>query len=651
MDTVRAQSLVLYKNTVAVVTATTDAGKFAIRFRTAAATETKPAVFATQTVRAKDFLPLHPGPVSSLEDALLFADSAAPLADEPYGAKPEHGSLSAQLKEAWELLSSDQETASSPIAFAELCSLARGSFAANEAWGLYCAIKNTVYFSQSLKAQLEGHLEFVPRTQAEIDTLIKKADEKSHEAEIRAEFLARLSQHRLLPDDIRFMGDVEALALGKTDKSRTLHDAHIKETPERAHRLLLETGVWTMMRNPYPLRWGLSMQSATETLLAPPSEERVEVPGTAYAIDNAWSSDPDDAVAFDGTYLWVHIADPAASVLPDSSIDRAARKRGSTLYIPEGASRMLSETSLPDYALGLNEKSRALSFRLMLNGDGSIEDCAVLKTIVTVCRLTYEEATAQKESPALSPLFEIARRNIERRTKAGAVNIQIPEVHITVDKTTEQVGIEQETHPESADMVREMMLLAGEGAARFAFKNKLPFPFVSQEAPEIPADIPEGLAGQFRLRRCMRKRSVGITPAAHSGLGLGMYAQVTSPLRRYSDLIAHEQLRAFLDGRPLIDKDTMLMRVSEGDAASQAAHKAERKSDMHWTLVYLLQHPEWTGSAVCVDTSGRIPQFFIPSLAMESFINPPETAELNGTITVKAANINLPELTCDFIAI
>ena len=130
-------------------------------------------------------------------------------------------------------------------------------------------------------------------------------------------------------------------------------------------------------------------------------------------------------------------------------------------------------------------------------------------------------------------------------------------------------------------MIREMMLLAGEGAARFAFKNNIPFPFVSQDAPAMPApeEIPSGLAGQFRIRRCMRRRSVGVTPSMHCGLGLAMYSQVTSPLRRYGDLIGHEQLRAFLDGRELLDKDTMLMRVSEGDAASVAAHKAERAGD------------------------------------------------------------------------
>ena len=142
---------------------------------------------------------------------------------------------------------------------------------------------------------------------------------------------------------------------------------------------------------------------------------------------------------------------------------------------------------------------------------------------------------------------------------------------------------------------------------------------------------------------------MGVTPGMHCGLGLNMYSQVTSPLRRYGDLIAHQQLRAFLDGRELLDKDTMLMRVSEGDASAIAARNAERKSDTHWTLVYLLQNPEWTGEAVCVDKSGRMPQWFIPSLGMETFFVPKTEPELNAVVNVKAANIKLPELAVDFI--
>ena len=197
-------------------------------------------------------------------------------------------------------------------------------------------------------------------------------------------------------------------------------------------------------------------------------------------------------------------------------------------------------------------------------------------------------------------------------------------------------------------MICEMMLLAGEGAARFAFKNRIPFPYVSQEAPEIPSDIPSGLAGQFRMLRCMHKRSVGITPALHAALGLAMYSQVTSPLRRYSDLVAHEQLRAFIGGRPVIDKDAMLERISEGDAASIAAKKASRFSEMHWKLVYLLQNPSWTGEAVCVDHKDSQAQLYIPSLDMQTYITPQKMPDLNETMTVKAGNIDIPLQKADF---
>jgi exoribonuclease-2 len=100
----------------------------------------------------------------------------------------------------------------------------------------------------------------------------------------------------------------------------------------------------------------------------------------------------------------------------------------------------------------------------------------------------------------------------------------MPEVHISVDMETKKVSIEPRKDTQSADLVREAMILAGEGAARFAFKNGIPFPYVSQEEPDIPKDIPQGLAGQFRLRKCMRRRTVSVTPSQHAGMGLGMYS-------------------------------------------------------------------------------------------------------------------------------
>ncbi len=631
---IQKNAVVLYKNQCAVVT-DIDGDKYVIQYCSAPATPTgKKAQYASLKVREKDITLLHKGPSAQLDALLSFDDASLPQ----------------QIAEVYELLRSDESTASASITLGDIAELMRGSFKTEECFALYKALSSCMEFSPDDAALKSGGIAFVPRSEDEIASLRQKADEKEHAGEIRDAFIRRLRQRALeLPGDAKFMVEVEAVALGRTDKSKVMTDAGIAQTPEKAHKLLLDTGIWTILRNPYPTRYGLTMVSASEGLQSPPEEERLRVEGTAYAIDNAWSADPDDAVAWDGTYLWVHIADPASTVMPDSSIDKTARERGTTLYLPEGTSRMLAETSLADYALGLNEISRALSFRIQFDEKGAVADCSVFKTTVDVKRLTYEKATELKDTPELSPLFDIAKRNFERRAKAGAKTINLPEVHITVDQETKRVNIEPEVHYEASDMVCEMMLLAGEGAARFAFRNHIPFPYVSQEPPEIPAGIPDGLAGEFRMLRCMHKRSVGIVPAPHAAIGVAMYSQVTSPLRRYSDLVAHEQLRAFIAGGPLIDKDAMLERISEGDAASVAAKKASRYSETHWKLVYLLQHPDWTGEAVCVDRRDRQIQLYIPSLDMQTYIIPKKMPELNETMTVKASDIDIPTQNVVFI--
>ncbi len=626
-------SLVLYKNQPAVIT-DRDGDKYIIRFCSQPATPGgKKAVYGEQKVREKDFILLHEGPCSSLEAVLAFSDS----------------SISAQLLETYELLLSDESTASEAVSLADLAEYSRGSFKADEAWALFSAANNDVHFQLSQEAMKTGQLCFTLRSAEEIEALNKKQYEKEHESEIRAAFIARVKARKLeLPDDAKFMGEVEAFALCKTDKCRVLADAGVAQTIEAAHKLLIDTGIWDFTKNPYPTRFGFSFDSAKEQLGAMPEEERLEVPGLAYAIDSEHSADPDDAVAFDGQYLWVHIADPASSVVPDSKIDIAARDRGTTLYIPEGTSRMLCESCLEDYALGLKADSRALSFRIKLDEESQIEECAVFKTKVTVKRLTYKYAEEHKEDAELRPLFELARRNKARREKNGAITIQMPEVNISVDKESKKVSIEAEERLESNEMIAELMILAGEGAARFAFKNQIPFMFVSQEAPEFPDNLPEGWAGQFARIKCMRKRSVGITPAPHAGLGLSFYSQVTSPLRRYGDLISHEQLRAFIDGRHLIAKDDMLARVAAGDAASIAAKKASRQSDTHWKLVYLLQNPDAEYEAFCIDRRGNDALFLIPSLDMQATLRNCSDVNLNDVAVLKMSKVDITEQKVDF---
>lgn len=632
-------SIILYKSTVAVVV-DRDGDKYQIRFCTQPATPTgKKAVYGEQKVREKDVVLLHEGPVSSLEKVL------------DNGSKD----FKAQINDAYELLQSDESTATAPIEINELAEYALGSFDADVAWGFYCNLTAGVQFAVNQDELKNGKIIFVPRSLEEINSINQKNYEKEHEAEIRAAFINRVKTNSLdLPADAKFMGEVEAFAMCKTEKSKVMQEAGITQTVEKAHKLLIDTGIWDFTKNPYPTRFGFSFDSAREQLGAMKEEEREEVPCVCYAIDAPNAADPDDAVGFDGTYFWVCIADPASTVEPDSSIDMAARARGTTLYIPEGASRMLCESCLEDYALGLSEKatgkkSSALAFRLKMTDDSQIEECEIKKVRVEVKMISYAEAEEQKESPELKPMFELARKNLLRRQNNNAVTIQMPEVKIKVDKETKIVSIVTEEKYESNDMIQEMMLLAGEGAARFAFSHNIPFPFVSQEAPEFPESVPEGWAGQFARVKCMRKRSVGITPAPHAGLGLSFYSQVTSPLRRYGDLVSHQQLRAYINGKKLLGKDEMLERIAAGDAASLAARKASRLSDTHWKLVYLLQNPEKTYKGYCIDHIGKDARYLIPELDMQTVIGGAGEDPLNYEAELKAERVDIPTQDVRFI--
>ncbi len=620
-------SVVLYKNNCAVVTECSD--KYLIQF-----------AGGSQSVREKDIVLLHSGVLNSLSQVDVSTDFS---------------SIASKLDEAWELLQLEE---SEFYSFSQIAELVYDDFPAQKAFFLYSAILQNAKFMLAVTANPNEPC-FSLRTEEEAQEIELKEQQKGKVLEEKQEFIKRLKQKSLLlPDDGVYMGEVESLALGKTTTCKVMKEAGFTVSPEKAHKLLLDTGIWNFSRNPYPSRFNLSKHSAGEKLNHPPEEERITVDHIAYAIDNKWSTDPDDAIAFDGTYLWVHVADPASTVFPDSAIDIAARDRGATLYLPEGAARMLAEESLSDYALGLVEEidsskmSRALSFKMKLDDTGYIEDVEVLKTFVKVERLTYVKADELADSDYLAPLYSIAEKNIERRKAANAVFIDLPEVHIQVNKTQDDaiVSISPVEQTKSSEVVRECMLLAGEASARFAFKNKIPFPFASQEAPDISKEMPSGLAGQYRLRRCMKRRSVSTTPSQHSGLGIGMYSQVTSPLRRYSDLVSHQQLRAFIDGKELLDKDAMLERIGASDAASAATVKAERKSTLHWTLVYLAQNPEWVGDAVVVELKEKQAVVLIPSIAHETTIGI-SNVNLNDVIKVKALDINIPELTVKFVAV
>ena len=577
-------------------------------------------------VREKDIEPVHPGPLRDLGEI--------ENAQAPSGAA---------LREAWELLLAD----GGAVTLRELAELAFGEYSPASAWAAFSLLLDGLYFSGGVKA-------LCPRPREAVEADEKKRLEKQRETGERERFLERLRRRRLDPEDGRFMQDVEALARGKSPKSRTMKDLGLGETPEDAHALLLDAGCWTVWINPHPSRFGLSPASAKSPVAPPPAEARRDLTGlAAFAIDSPWSNDPDDAVSVEAGALYVHVADPAAAIMPDSAAEREARDRGATLYLPEGSARMLPDEALPLFALGLAETSPALTFKLSLDENGGIVETEIFPSTVQVRRLTYEAADRLLEDGGsgageLREINALAERNLRRRTGAGAVNIDLPETHISLEG--EQIRVAAIVPRRSADMVKECMLLAGEGAGRWAALRSLPFPYVCQEAGDIPNEVLPGMAGSYQLRRCMRPRTLSLTPGRHWGLGLDRYTQITSPLRRYTDLLAHFQIRAVLSGREPLSAEEAAARLGAGEAAAAAAVQAERASRAHWTAVYLAGKTDSVWEAVALEKKGNRWTLMIPTLAMEAKVPLRNDVAPNAPVSLILKSVNIPRGEANFSA-
>jgi exoribonuclease-2 len=631
---IREKSLVVYKNKPALVTAAGDK----IDIRVLGGGE-------QLRVREKDVELLFPGPAG--DAAALERNIAGGSAD---------ASDTGAIREAWELLLGTLEPGAS-VPLRELAELAYGEFCPRSAWAAYLLLSGGIYFSGTIEAVR-------PRPPAEVEAAEKKRETKAQEGRERDVFLAWLKNRRSKaagaagndePQFRRFIQDVEALAYGKSAKSKTMKDLGLPETPEDAHALLLDTGLWTPLVNPHPPRFGLSMVSAKIIPDPPPEEDRRDLTGLpAYAIDSPWSLDPDDAVSAEGNTLYVHVADPAASIRAGSPAEREARDRGATLYLPEGASRMLAEESLAFFALGLAETSPALTFKITLDDEGAILETEIFPSRVKAARLTYAQADAGLsggDGAVLEALYRIAERNLKRRLAAGAVPIDLPETHISVRGG--EVAVEPIVPYRSAGMIRECMLLAGEGAGLWAGRQmpggrRLAFPYVSQDAGDLPREVLPGMAGFYQLRRCMRPRTLSVKPGRHWGLGLDVYTQVTSPLRRYTDLLAHTQIRALLRGEEPLDEEEVLARLGAGEAAASAVVQAERASRAHWTAVYLAGKKDSVWDAVALEKKGprwASPSWtlMIPALALETQVPLRQDIDPNTGLQLVLKSVNIPK--------
>jgi exoribonuclease-2 len=567
-----------------------------------------------QRVRPKDIALLHPGPVRALSDL---------------------GDPAGEAEAAWELLAGTTTT------LREVAELAYGDYTPAAAWAAWRLVANGLLFDGTPEAVRARGGEEVAAERA-------RRAERAREEQARTGFAERVRAGAVGPEDARLLVDVERLADGRSGRSRVLRELGREETPEGAHRLLLRLGHWRETVNPHPSRLGVPLTEPAIEVPVLPEEPRLDLTGLpAFAIDDEDNRDPDDALSLDGERVWVHVADVAALVGPDTAIDLEARARGANLYLPERTVPMLPIAVTERLGLGLEEVSPALSFGFALAGDGTPGDLRVERSWVRVTRVSYAAAERRLDEEPFRTLYAHALRYQARRVRAGAVLLDLPEVKVRVEG--DGVVVTPLPRLRSRDLVTEAMLMAGEAVGRLALDRVIALPFATQSPPDRN-DRPTGLAGMFAFRKLLKRTQLRGVAQPHAGLGLAVYCQVTSPLRRYLDLVAHQQLRAWTRGDPLLDYEQLLERVGATEAVVGPLRQAERASNRHWTLVSLQRNPGWRGEGVVVERNGARATVLIPALALEVSVHLDRDVPLDGTVTVTLTGVDLPSLAAHFVA-
>lgn len=565
-------------------------------------------------VRPKDVVLLHPGPLKSLGE----------LAPGDEGL----------LKEAWEILDGTEVT------LKELAELAFDAYTPATAWAAWQFVAAGVWF--------EGTVEAIrPRSRALMEQEQAERAARAAAEQDWADLLARLGAGTMAPEDRPRLEEVERLALERSEHSRILKALGYPETPVSAHRLLVSVGYWPAAQNPWPGRIGVAL---TDPDLPVPvldtALERLDLTHlNAWAIDDEGNQDPDDALSIDGERIWVHVADVAALVAPDSDLDREARARGANLYLPEGTSNMLPVGITTRLGLGLQPISPALSFGMHLGEDGTLTDIDIRPTLIHATRISYAQAEQRADEPDLAALGAVAARYRARRQADGALEIDLPEVSVRV--VDDAVVIRPLERQGARALVMDLMLMAGEAAARWCQAREVPIPYAVQPPPER-VEVARTMAAMFAFRRLFKPSRTVTAPERHSGLGLDLYTRATSPLRRYADLLVHQQIRASLAGAPPLGAEQIAARAGEADQGGGQLRRCERLSNQHWKLVYLARHPKWQGEAVVVELGERRCTVLIPEFAMEARIRARPELLLDQRIQIAVAEVGLAEQDCRF---
>jgi exoribonuclease-2 len=410
--------------------------------------------------------------------------------------------------------------------------------------------------------------------------------------------------------------------LFKPDKNAPEYKAVVAAS-QRAQRaplaLLTAAGA---IDSPYQFHWQrfLFEQFPRGTGFAPQTVPEVKealplAPVQAFSIDDSATTEIDDALSVHGlgsgtVVLGIHIAAPGLALAPDCALDRLARDRLSTVYMPGWKITMLPDEVVQAYTLTAGRECPALSLyvsfdeaTLELRGSRTcIERVPIvanlrhdqLDAVVTEASLCGQTGADYAFAAELAFTFRLARELKARRelVRGKPESFNRPDYNFRLERTTqealteprgdEQVAITTRQRGAPLDLiVAEAMILANSTWGAWLAEHGVPGIYRSQ------ASLLPGV-----------KVRMGTKPAPHAGLGVAQYAWSTSPLRRYVDLVNQWQIMACArHGRtaalaaPFKPKDAALFSVISGfDAAYASYNDFQHGIERYWALRYVEQN-------------------------------------------------------------
>ncbi|CAN6471801.1 unnamed protein product [Victoria cruziana] len=399
----------------------------------------------------------------------------------------------------------------------------------------------------------------------------------------------------------------------------------LQKASAAAMNLLIDIGYFPVHVNLELMKLNVATKYSEEILLAadevlllqPDPDKMIRKDLTflkVYAIDVDEADEIDDALSAeriqDGRIkIWIHVADATRLIKPQSMIDREAMKRGTSIFLPTATYPMFPEKlAMEGMSLKQGHICNVVSVSVILHEDGSIAEYEVQNSSIRpTYMLTYESASELlflnlEEEAELKLLYEAATLRFQWRLRQGAIDTGTVEARVKVSNADDpepliNLYVEDQSSP-AMRLVSEMMILCGETIALFGCSNSIPLPYrghpQSSTSFSAFAHLPEGPVRSSAYGKALRAAELDFRkPIRHGLLGLSGYVQFTSPIRRYLDLLAHYQVKAFLrKDSPPFSAGQLEGIASMTNANVRIAKKLSSDSLRYWLLEFLRQQPK-----------------------------------------------------------